>query len=263
MRLKRWVALHFQGLRVASSSDQYGTFCMQSRLQVALSVSHILLLLLFCRPKAVQTRGQIECVNDFAKFISHLWVIFASGYCKCFSSTHSPPIRSLHEPFQFRLECHENLLRMGGSKKKKKQDLLITPIERAQLINWTAFPSCNPGVALTQISAFTTHKNLAVRKIMEAMHTLEYFERKARIICEQHLISLNRLMNPVVKELFKCVIRFPIPFRWYAFLNFCTQVLIHLRTVCASPQKLARPQCNLRSVFYFVFPAITRRKPSP
>ena len=84
-----------------------------------------------------------------------------------------------------------------------------------------------PGVALTHISACTTHKNLAVRKIMEAMRTAytksgtrsqrasnyargkrsrkarEYCERKARIVCEQHFISLNRLMNPVEKSAFE------------------------------------------------------------
>ncbi|EDO38616.1 predicted protein, partial [Nematostella vectensis] len=31
-------------------------------------------------PKAVQTRGQIECVKDFYKFLSHLWVIFPSSH---------------------------------------------------------------------------------------------------------------------------------------------------------------------------------------
>ena len=36
--------------------------------------------------------------------------------------------------------------------------------------------------------------------------------------------SLNRLMNPMVDVLLKCVIRFSISFRWYAFPNFCTQI---------------------------------------
>ena len=70
-------------------------------------------------------------------------------------------------------------------------------------------------VALTQISAYSTHKNLAVRKIMEAMRTAyakkkresvskrlkqnmtqtitertRVCERKARIVCED-FISLN------------------------------------------------------------------------
>ena len=44
----------------------------------------------------------------------------------------------------------------------------------------------------------------------------EYCERKARIVCEQHLISLICLMNPFI--------RFSIFFRWYAFPNFCTHI---------------------------------------
>ena len=70
-------------------------------------------------------------------------------------------------------------------------------------------------VALTQISAYSTHKNLTVRKIMEVLRTayakirdsvstrlklhtrltiMEHMrvrERKARIVCEEHYISLN------------------------------------------------------------------------
>ena len=67
-------------------------------------------------------------------------------------------------------------------------------------------------------------------------------EWKAQIVCEEHFISVNRFMNPVVKVLFKCVIRFSISFRWCAFPNFCTQFLVHFRTVYASPQKSARPE---------------------
>ena len=83
------------------------------------------------------------------------------------------------------------------------------------------------GVALTQISAYITHKSLTVRKTMEAMRTayakrrtqsqhvsnygtrgrrspktLGYCERKARIVCEQDFILLNRSMNPVVEQYF-------------------------------------------------------------
>ena len=42
----------------------------------------------------------------------------------------------------------------------------------------------------------------------------ECCERKARIVCEQRFISLNRLMNPLVKALLECVVRFPVSFRW-------------------------------------------------
>ena len=52
----------------------------------------------------------------------------------------------------------------------------------------------------------------------------EYCERKARIVCQERFISLNHLMNPVVKVLLKCVIPFSIYFRWYAFRTFCTDI---------------------------------------
>ena len=91
-------------------------------------------------------------------------------------------------------------------------------------------------------------KNLGVRLIMETMCTVyakngtrsqhvsnystgkrsqkarEYCERKACIVCKEHFISLNLLMNPVVKVLLKCVICFSISFHQYAFWNFCTQI---------------------------------------
>ena len=87
-------------------------------------------------------------------------------------------------------------------------------------------------VALTQIAAYSTHKNqLAVRKIMEAMrtasaksgiqsqHVSNYTWRK----CEQHFSnSLNLLM--VVKVLLKSAIRFSHSFHWHAFPNFCRQI---------------------------------------
>ena len=44
------------------------------------------------------------------------------------------------------------------------------------------------------------------------------------MVCKQHFISLNHLMNPVVQVLLKCAIHFSISFHWYAFLNFCTQI---------------------------------------
>ena len=86
-------------------------------------------------------------------------------------------------------------------------------------------PTCFQGSR--KISAYITHMHLAVRKIMETMHTVqkrvlslntseknkeregflenpyqEYRERKARIICEENLvISLNSFINAVVKIL--------------------------------------------------------------
>ena len=120
------------------------------------------------------------------------------------------------------------------------------------------------GVALAQSCAYIAHNNLVVRKIMEAMRTAytkrgirsqhvsnstrgkrsrkarEYCQRKARIVCEQRSISLNRLMNQMVSVLLKYVIRFSISFRWCAFPNFCTQNSRPLAYTYASPQKLAR-----------------------
>ena len=113
-------------------------------------------------------------------------------------------------------------------------------------------------VALTQISAHTTHKNPDVRKIMEAMRTQKtalglntshtkhdatitehtrVCERKVRIACEEHFISLNRLMNLLVKVLLKCNIRFSTSFRWYAFPNFCKKFLVHSSKASATADR--------------------------
>ena len=108
------------------------------------------------------------------------------------------------------------------------------------------------GAALMHISAYVPHKNLAVRKnngsnaysvcrkMGLGLNTLEYFGRKVSIVCEQHFISLNRLMNPVVnfKVLLKYVIRHS--FRWYCthFQTFVRKFLIHLHLVYTPPQKL-------------------------
>ena len=84
------------------------------------------------------------------------------------------------------------------------------------------------------MSAYNTHKDLAVHKIMEMMRTAyaqngthrsqqvsnyAWGKRSRKV----HFISLNRLMNPVIKALLKCFIRFSISFHWYAFPHFCTQ----------------------------------------
>ena len=91
-------------------------------------------------------------------------------------------------------------------------------------------------------AAYITHKHLAAGKIMEAMrnsarrkraryqHASNYTNeendhgRHARAMCEESesfaknfSISLNRLMNPVVKVLLKCVIRFSISLPCFAF----------------------------------------------
>ena len=58
-------------------------------------------------------------------------------------------------------------------------------------------------------------------------------ERKARIVCGEHFISLNRLMNFVVKVL------------WICGTRFSTSFLVNLRAAYASPQKLLCEQSLL------------------
>ena len=51
---------------------------------------------------------------------------------------------------------------------------------------------------------------------------------------------LNRLMNPVVKVLLKCVICFSISFRWYTFPSFHMQISHPLAySVCISSKASA------------------------
>ena len=105
-------------------------------------------------------------------------------------------------------------------------------------------------VVLMQISAYGTHKNLAVRKIREAMHTAyakrrsqsqttqgkrsrnacEYCKRKVLIICEQHSsISLTCVI--VAKVLLKRTIHFAPSLSKFLYANFsstcvgCTHLL--------------------------------------
>ena len=112
-------------------------------------------------------------------------------------------------------------------------------------------------VALTRVS---THKNLAVRQIVETMSTAlhytksgtrsqhvsiktwhkrsrnirEYRERKARIVCEQHFDSLNRLMNPVKKCCWNA------SFVSLFLFIFVRKFLVNLRTVYTCHEQLAR-----------------------
>ena len=83
-------------------------------------------------------------------------------------------------------------------------------------------------VVLTQISACGTHKNPAVCKIMEAMHTGYKTKR------ESVLISLKQDIEML--------------YSFYLFLFigthyqiFVRKFLVHLCTVYASPQKLMQP----------------------
>ena len=106
---------------------------------------------------------------------------------------------------------------------------------------------CFSGFTLPQISVYITHKNLAVRKIMEAMrraytkrgtidlntsqttHEANDHEKHSSIVKGKRASFANNvwfhwMMNPVVKVLFNCVICFSISFCWYAFPNFRTQI---------------------------------------
>ena len=72
-----------------------------------------------------------------------------------------------------------------------------------------------------------------------ARKTREYCKRKARIVCEQHFsISLNRVM--VAKDDFEMRHSF-LYFVVTHFRILVRKFFVHLRTVYASPQKLAGP----------------------
>ena len=117
------------------------------------------------------------------------------------------------------------------------------------------------GVALTQISADITHKNLAVRRILGVMRTTHaksgsrsqhvpnytlgkrsrtwHGEREASIVCEQHFsISVNGWTG--VKVLLKCAIRFSI-----LLVRISGFLYANVSSTCVRcvgwPQKLARP----------------------
>ena len=57
--------------------------------------------------------------------------------------------------------------------------------------------------------------------IVEAMRVLW---KESAHHCRTRFISLNCLINLVVKVLLKCLIRFPISFHGYSFPDFCTQI---------------------------------------
>ena len=61
------------------------------------------------------------------------------------------------------------------------------------------------------------------------------FERKARIVCEEHFISLNP------KGAFGMRHYFLYFFSLVRIRIFVRKFCVHLRSVCAPPQKLARP----------------------
>ena len=75
-----------------------------------------------------------------------------------------------------------------------------------------------------------------------------------RIVCEKHLISLN----PVIKVLLKCVIRFSTSFRWYAFSNFCSDISralaygMRMKASRLSTELLAWPSFDIHCIHHFV-----------
>ena len=112
----------------------------------------------------------------------------------------------------------------------------------------------SPAVALTQISAYSTQNNLAVLKVMEAMHiayakkntglaglsmswtkhatehTRKIHGRKARIVCEEHFISLN------MKGAFQMRYSFLYLFSLVRNFRIFVCILVHLRTMFTSPR---------------------------
>ena len=103
-----------------------------------------------------------------------------------------------------------------------------------------------------------THKNLAVRRIVEAMRTAyaksgtrshcaskrmrqTITETYASIVMGKRTSFRNNISESTSKVLLKCITRVSTSFHWYAFPNFCTQITRPPRTVCASHQQLAGP----------------------
>ena len=104
-------------------------------------------------------------------------------------------------------------------------------------------------VALTQISAKSTHKNLALRKIMEAMRTA--YAKKWDSVSTLLKIHMRQTITEATRVLWKesahrlrrtffFAQSFPLlPFVGTHFRSV-RKLFVHLRTVYASPQKLAR-----------------------
>ena len=82
-----------------------------------------------------------------------------------------------------------------------------------------------PGVRLTQISAYISHNNLAVRKIMEAM-LAAYAKGGTKWKGAFEIRHSFLYFFSLVYSLFR---------------NFVRKFVVHLRAVCASSQRLARP----------------------
>ena len=82
----------------------------------------------------------------------------------------------------------------------------------------------------------------------------KYCERKVCVICEEHVISLNCLMNPIVKVLLKSVIHFSTSLCWYAFSNVYVQIsrLLVYRVRISSKATIAQPLSNYFCVFMCV-----------
>ena len=106
---------------------------------------------------------------------------------------------------------------------------------------WSGKVMWLPAVALTQMSAYGTHKNLAVRKIMEMMCTA-YAKRDSVLSTSQTTHEANNYGRHISwKESAHCLgttfqyfaelcdcgkgaLETRHSFRWYAFRNFSTQI---------------------------------------
>ena len=77
------------------------------------------------------------------------------------------PVRIFERPRRIRIGCGIENMKYEKDKvkqwKRKRSSTL-------QVVNWEA-RLLRAAVALTQISAYSTHKNLVIRKIMEVMRT--------------------------------------------------------------------------------------------
>ena len=111
-------------------------------------------------------------------------------------------------------------------------------------------------IALTQLSEYIIHKNLAVHKIMEAMHTAHTKSGTVSIHLKLHMKQtiteqqafgkditfhwLNRLMNLMVKRFWNASF-----VSLFLFVDTHSQIFVrkfvHLRKVYASSQNLAQP----------------------
>ena len=106
--------------------------------------------------------------------------------------------------------------------KKTVSNLSFTQLLGTGILTYVPFGAVSSHLNTNFCAYYCTHKNRAVRKNMEA--TWRVCEGKACILCEEYFISLNHLMNLVVKVLLKCSIHSSTSFCCYTFPNCCMQI---------------------------------------